>query len=256
MSSSITASSSEEVSSSSILPVAASRKCTYSETPNTTPTTGILNCPENETYKTITIGDAVWMAENLNFGTMIPLNQDQENDTLFEKYCPKNTEASCKSDGALYQFAETYGYPAVCNSTGCGSDQKFVQGVCPDGWHVSTVEDWDNMVEEIGSPQVIGAKMKMNNTPYPKWNSLQDNTLNDGNSSGFSAYPSGYSINGNMTRVGQYSGFHSYSSGNAINDSDLGWVSVGWYISEISSDLWDTPFKLGEGHSIRCVMNP
>lgn len=42
---------------------------------------------DGQTYNTVQIGNQCWMADNLNYGTMINASQDQTNNTIVEKWC-------------------------------------------------------------------------------------------------------------------------------------------------------------------------
>ena len=83
------------------------------------------------------------MAENLNVGTFIRSNQDQEDDSKVECYCYGNDDANCDKYGGLYQWAEMMQLPSRCNEEKCGDLIKpNHQGVCPDGWRLLTYNDY------------------------------------------------------------------------------------------------------------------
>ncbi|MCX6226549.1 MAG: hypothetical protein NTV01_17675 [Bacteroidia bacterium] len=94
-------------------------------------------------YKTVTIDNKIWMAQNLNIGTMINSSNGgdrtdgyQMNNKKAEKYCYKNDAANCELYGGLYQWDEAMAY---------GSAEKAT-GICPDGWHLPTDTEWDELV--------------------------------------------------------------------------------------------------------------
>lgn len=93
---------------------------------------------DGKVYKTVTINDQIWMAENLNIGTMItnPSTTSQTNNGKAEKFCYKNDESYCDLYGGLYQWDEAMAYAKGEGAT----------GICPDGWHLPTDEEWHNMV--------------------------------------------------------------------------------------------------------------
>lgn len=77
---------------------------------------------DGKTYKTITIGDQTWMAENLNFKT------------------PNSWCADCEKLGMLYNF----------------EDAKIA---CPEGWHLPSVEEWQTLIDNLGGQDSIYYKL-------------------------------------------------------------------------------------------------
>ncbi|MEI7451753.1 MAG: FISUMP domain-containing protein [Candidatus Falkowbacteria bacterium] len=89
-----------------------------------------------ENYPTVTIGTQVWMAKNLNVGTMIPGTSNQvSTGNVIEKYCYNNATSSCDTYGGLYQWNEAMQYYAG-TFDGSGNPTTIVQGICPTGWHM------------------------------------------------------------------------------------------------------------------------
>jgi len=65
-----------------------------------------IDSRDGKTYKTVVIGSQTWMAQNLNYGTMVLGSKDQNDDSKVEKYCYKDQSSNCTTDGGLYQWAE------------------------------------------------------------------------------------------------------------------------------------------------------
>ena len=99
-------------------------------------------------YKTVVIGDQIWMAENLKVthypdGTSIPNITDntewanlQDNDTD-DAYCWYNNDLANKNlYGALYTYAVAI-------------------KACPEGWHLPSAEDWYELIEYIDYQSVL-----------------------------------------------------------------------------------------------------
>jgi uncharacterized protein (TIGR02145 family) len=106
---------------------------------------------DGNVYNTITIGNQTWMAENLRVtkypnGTPIPLATDNiawanlEDNGTDDAYCYYNNNASGEANtyGALYTWAAAMGDNAVSSS----SNPSGVQGVCPNGWHLPSDDEW------------------------------------------------------------------------------------------------------------------
>lgn len=85
---------------------------------------------DGQVYKYTTIGNQVWMAENLRY--------DAENSECYDVF--KN---SCETFGRLYSIAE--GEKLVSNI-----DTSVANHICPEGWHLPEKEEWEVLFENMG----------------------------------------------------------------------------------------------------------
>ena len=153
---------------------------------------------DGRSYKSVTIGAQTWMAENLNAGTMIQVNQNSGNNSKIEKYCYDNKFENCDKYGGLYQWNE-----AMLYSTTTGT-----QGICPDGWHIPTYTEL----------QTLGTTVNNNNNALKAIGQGTENGSGT-NTSGFSALLAGYHHNDNsFTSIGYGTNFWSSTEDNN-NDS-------------------------------------
>jgi uncharacterized protein (TIGR02145 family) len=83
---------------------------------------------DGKAYKTVNIGKQTWMAENLSY------NADSS-------LCYGNNESNCKKYGRLYKW-------------------ETAVRVCPTGWHLSSREEWNSLVQRAGGSEVAGKKLK------------------------------------------------------------------------------------------------
>jgi uncharacterized protein (TIGR02145 family) len=99
-----------------------------------------------QVYNTVLIGNQCWMAENLNVGKMI-LNDRKmgDNDTI-EKWCYENNPENCEVYGGLYQWDEIMKYEFKAGT----------QGICPNGWHIPTDEEWKILEGTVDSEYPVG----------------------------------------------------------------------------------------------------
>jgi uncharacterized protein (TIGR02145 family) len=95
---------------------------------------------EGKVYHTAYIGTQCWLKENLNVGTMLNSSQIQSNNGVIEKYCYQNQSGNCVLYGGLYTWDELMNY-----STTAGA-----KGICPNGWHVPTDDEWKVMEIALG----------------------------------------------------------------------------------------------------------
>jgi len=127
-----------------------------------------------QVYHTVEIGFQCWFKENLNIGQMIDGTQDaMDNDTI-EKYCYENDTINCDNYGGLYQWPEAMQYESIEGS----------QGICPEGWHIATENDWVKLALNNGGFQFAGSELKGDSDLWPI-------ECQGTNSSGFSALPTG-----------------------------------------------------------------
>jgi uncharacterized protein (TIGR02145 family) len=147
---------------------------------------------DNKTYKWVKIGTQIWMAENLNIGTMINGGDKQENNGILEKYCYRNDESNCDLYGGLYQWDEIMDYSTVENSI----------GICPDGFHVPSASDWIKLITYLGGIKNASLQLK----DMDKWPNKKKSTRKN---SGFNALPVGIrNLLGTFTGVFSKAGFH------------------------------------------------
>jgi len=89
----------------------------------------------------IAIDNQIWMARNLNVGTMLPngATLPQNNGTI-EKWCYDNLESNCTAYGGLYNWNEAMKYVTTPGS----------QGICPAGSHIPTDDEWKTLEIYLG----------------------------------------------------------------------------------------------------------
>jgi len=103
------------------------------------PGTPTVTDADGNQYPTVLIGDQCWMAKSLNVGRYVRSTEtnsphsNASNNGIIEKYCFNNDPANCDLYGGLYDWNEAMGY----------TETPGVQGICPDGWHLPTDDDWE-----------------------------------------------------------------------------------------------------------------
>lgn len=144
-----------------------------------------LSCGDNfydrrngEVYSTIAVGDQCWFQKNLNIGSKIDgegYGHQAENSKI-EKYCYDNNIDNCDIYGGLYDWDESMDY-----SLNGGS-----KGICPDGWHIPTNNEWRVLIDYLGSE--AGSKLA---GEYDLWDDGSLRKSSNFGSSNFLALPAG-----------------------------------------------------------------
>jgi uncharacterized protein (TIGR02145 family) len=152
---------------------------------------GSVTDDNEQTYNTIVIGTQTWMAENLNYA-------------VSGSKCYGDEEANCDKYGRLYDWATAMGFATVCNSNlvsniSCGEtiDDPH-KGICPEGWHIPSASDWDELMEYVqvgnGSTYSSGTTASIAGKHLKSkkgWISYYGE-----DTYGFAALPGGYSYDG------------------------------------------------------------
>ena len=239
VSSSSTKSSSSSVKSSSSVTLATPCKtetednCEYGE---------FLDDRDGQTYKTVKIGDQVWMAENLNYETS-------------NSFCYNDNASNCTKYGRLYTWAAAMdsagtwstngkgcGYGKTCSVASTGS-ATLVRGVCPEGWHLPTKTEWNTLFTAVGGKSVAGIKLKSTNG----WNDDDGESGNGMDAFSISALPAGYrDYGGYYKNEGNTANFWS-STG---NDSSYAYEMRLTYSNDYAG-LYNV--NKNNGFSIRCL---
>ena len=146
----------------------------------------VLDSVNGRVYKTVKIGEQVWLAENLDVTTfrngdpILEIKKDEEWESAGQKGIP----AWCYYDNDSTngpKYGKLYNWHAV-------NDPR---GLAPDGWHIPMVKDWRILNNFLG--ENIGEKLT-NKKEWTISNTYQHNCLGT-NSVGFSALPAGNRYN-------------------------------------------------------------
>ena len=190
--------------------------------------TSTLTDYDGNVYSTVQIGDQCWMKENLRTTKYADGTSILAGNTLSstEQLYYDNTSSTIplESRGYLYNwFAVMHGdSPSIANPSG-------VQGICPDGWHVPSIVEWDELVIYVigKSPYLCNgdndyiAKALASTTGWSSSTSTCDvgNTQSSNNATGFSAVPAGsYGVLG-YSSPGNYAFFWSSSGASDVASS-------------------------------------
>jgi len=143
---------------------------------------------DGQKYSFITIGEQVWMTENMNIGDTLESSvQPAWNDTI-EKYAYANNVNNLAEYGGLYTWREMMQLPDSCDLGNCSELIKSRhQGICPEGWHIPSMEEWQKLIDFLGGNSA-GAGGKLKETGTIHWSSPNAGATN---SSNFTALPGG-----------------------------------------------------------------
>ena len=190
----------------------------------------------NANFRTVTIGTQTWMAENLNCN-------------VEGSKCYDNDPANCTKYGRLYDWYMAMALPSNCDYSCLRQIQEKHKGICPSGWHIPTLDEWNvlkNYVESSsGCTYCDASKLKATSG----WNNYMEGPSGDGNGSdeyGFSALPGGFRRNTYFQYVGE-SGY--WWSANEIYGSN----AYGWEMSNSFSSGGKYSDPPSFSFSVRCV---
>jgi len=149
-----------------------------------------IDSRDSNIYQIVTIGNQVWMAENLKYLPSITEPNTGSATTLcyyVYGYNGTNVDEAKESVnyntyGVLYNWAA-----AMAGSASSVANPSVVQGVCPIGWHLPSYMEWTELTDYLGGDYVAGGKLKETGTIH--WNSPNEGATNE---TGFTALPGGY----------------------------------------------------------------
>jgi uncharacterized protein (TIGR02145 family) len=135
---------------------------------------------DNHTYRWVTIGTQTWMAENLNFNAT-------------GSTCYNNRPDNCATYGRLYNWSTVMDFASSCNSSNCAAQvQPNHRGICPEGWHVPSDDEWTTLVNYAGGESTAAAATRLKATNGWIWDSWNNTSGNGTDEFGFSALPGGH----------------------------------------------------------------
>ena len=242
--------------------------------------TTMTDSRDGQVYNIVKIGSQCWMAQNLNYGTFVPVATGEDSSGT-QKYCYDDNPVNCINYGGIYEWQEmmdgvnknnTGAISSSCNGTSPPPDintrcTTLVHGICPSGWHVPSYYEWILLERNVGSDPTAFAY----NPPPPPAAAIgldEGANLLSGGTSCFEALLAGRSVNGG-TSFGSFSFGHGTSypmaafwgttffltgsstpPHNEYSCSPILWPSI--YPNQIYqqfSNCFDGAF----GYSVRCV---
>jgi len=125
-------------------------------------------------YETVTIGNQTWMKQNLrslHYADGSPIDSVWVYD---------DNESNAETWGRLYSWDA-----AMHGASSSNGNPSGVQGACPDGWHMPSNAEFEQLIDFVGGGVSGGCALKSTDVAY--WSTPNENN----NSSGFSARGSG-----------------------------------------------------------------
>ncbi|MCQ2106898.1 MAG: hypothetical protein MJZ26_14040 [Fibrobacter sp.] len=219
-------SSSVSVSSSGISSSSMMLNSTYDATNNT-----LTDIRDGHVYKTVTIGTQIWMAENLNY-----LPRDTSGTFWAGRSICGGGEYQSLQEGDCSVYGRLY-------EKDINAYDHYNQNICPDGWDVPTLKQWQVLVEFLGGINVAGKAMKSNENRYWPDESLM-------NEYGFSAIPAGYFVKSkgynSRNDIGELRAVFTVHSFNSTEKNGI-------WINDKSDVATYTNYGQGFYLSIRCI---
>lgn len=190
---------------------------------------------DGKVYKTVKLGNSVWMAENLNFSDSSLVSNIADG-----SWCYNDEPDFCNVGGRLYSWAAAMNIASVYNNGKYTTSAQYLhsvfqQGVCPDGWHLPSLSEFQ---------RIMHGKSASAFKAHKGWRSGGEGN----NASGYTVLPTGFYARGNFYNAGFESVFWTsteYSSNEAtvvIHSFDMD--------DESSKDK-----QKQYGYSVRCVQD-
>ena len=215
---------------------------------------------DGKVYRTVQIGDQIWMAENLNYADSV------KTPSLLERsWCYDNKTENCDVAGRLYTWAAAIDSVALYdngNGVNCGDGvnctmPKKVRGICPSGWHLpryATIDDDEFRINEFlilynaAGEETSGKALKSQiGWEYVGNEYIGTDTL------GFSGIPAGYrtgwTSSGLFTAAGGQAYFHT-----TITSADFSHhTTIAVNLSYGSNGIFKQRLNKSDAYSVRCI---
>ena len=219
---------------------------------------------DGNTYTTVQIGCQCWMRENLRTtryadGSPVPIDTSKSSDYEPYRYYPNHDKRNVDVYGYLYNWSAVMGKESPSDANPSG-----VQGICPDGWHVPSMPEFNELELHVSSIDRYGCDNDQSHigkalADTSGWDGFSSNESNlnhspgydrvSNNATGFSALPAGDAGGGEENYFHQSAYFWTSTEYNSFLapyryvDHDMPVFGLYWgYYKRI-------------GRSVRCVKN-
>ena len=207
---------------------------------------------DGKVYRTVQIGDQIWMAENLNYADSV------KTPSLLERsWCYDNKTENCDVAGRLYTWAAAIDSVALYDNgkgVNCGDGvnctmPKKVRGICPSGWHLpryATIDDDEFRIMYIAVGEETAGKALKSQMGWEYYGNKYIGT----DTLGFSGIPAGYRTDsGLFTAAGGQAYFHT-----TITSADFSHhTTIAVNLSYGSNGIFKQRLYKSDAYSVRCI---
>lgn len=199
---------------------------------------GTVQDHQGNRYKTVQIGEQVWLAENLKS------TQFQDGSSVTSGFIPEDKQANLEKYGRLYNW----------------HDVNDKRNLCPKGWRVASDDDWKQLEQTIGmseaeihqqgwrgGEQDLGVQLKAQQADG-LFNKFEQSKINRYQ---FNARPAGVKWNGFYITQGAYSEFWTASSANA-KEAFIRTLAYSWWNAH-KGEIRRATSNKDYMFSVRCV---
>ena len=150
-------SSSAEINVASSSSVASSNSKTIAS--NYDPATGLLTDErDGNVYKTAKVGNQIWMAQNLRL----------ENPNTLDDCSSNYYDYTIKDEAVLQKYGHHYGWMTAMQIS-CKYEEQLAkleiqqphQGLCPTGWHIPSIDEWQELFNAAPLTELLSTDWKM-----------------------------------------------------------------------------------------------
>ncbi len=208
---------------------------------------------DDNLYNTVTMGDQVWMKENLTvskYRNGDPITTSLSNtawqNTTSGAYAIYNNEPANNTT-----YGKLYNWYAVADP----------RGLCPAGWHVPTDHDWQLLAKYLDPAadttqccsNVAGGKMKSTGTKQAGTGLWQNPNRDASNSSGFTGFPGGLRMtNSTFLQIGEVGIWWSSTESSPNEARSRSLVSDDAFLFRYNDGIG---YPKRHGYSIRCLQD-
>lgn len=149
-------SSAEKITVSSSSVASSSSKKVVS---NYDPATGLLTDErDGNVYKTAKVGNQIWMAQNLRL----------ENPNTLDDCSSNYYDYTIKDEAVLQKYGHHYGWMTAMQIS-CKYEEQLAkseiqqphQGLCPTGWHIPSIDEWQELFNAAPLTELLSTDWKM-----------------------------------------------------------------------------------------------
>lgn len=212
---------------------------------------------DSNSYNTVQIGHQCWMQENLRTtryadGSEILFDTNSVvSSAVAYRYYPNNDSTNVEAYGYLYNWRAV-----MYDTNTVTAYNNTIHDICPTGWHVPTVAEWNEMASSVASQSDYCCDGNSNNiakalASVNGWasdttsNCTVGNFPENNNMTGFSVLPAGC-FNGNYSGFGENASFWSTTEVNAT-------YVYGQTLYYNATALYRNSGNKNSAFSVRCV---